>query len=194
VHGKGGRLAGQFEGNVQVTGNVDVSGVEVHKNLTVGGDAQVTGHLACSGTVNCLDVVISNGDCAEEFELAGTEAIEPGTLMSFSADGTLCPSVGAYDRKVAGIISGAGEYKPGIVLDRRQGENRVPIALLGKVYCKVDAKYSPIEVGDLLTTSPTTGHAMKVTDPLRAFGSVIGKALSPQGSGRGLIPVFVTLQ
>ena len=53
----------------------------------------------------------------------------------------------------------------------------MPVALVGKVYCKVDASYSPIEVGDLLTTSLTPGHAMKANDHVKAFGAVIGKAL-----------------
>jgi hypothetical protein len=62
------------------------------------------------------------------------------------------------------------------------------------VYCKVDAQYSPIEVGDLLTTSPTPGHAMKADDPLKAFGTVIGKALRPLSEGQGLIPILIALQ
>ena len=45
----------------------------------------------------------------------------------------------------------------------------MPIALIGKVYCKVDANYSSIEIGDLLTTSDTPGYAMKAADPLKAF-------------------------
>jgi hypothetical protein len=49
-------------------------------------------------------------------------------------------------------------------------------------------------VGDLLTTSPTPGHAMKATDPLRAFGAVLGKALLPLRSGQGLIPVLIAMQ
>ena len=53
---------------------------------------------------------------------------------------------------------------------------------------------APIEVGDLLTTSATPGHAMKATDPLKAFGAVIGKALRPLDSGQGLIPVLIALQ
>ncbi len=65
---------------------------------------------------------------------------------------------------------------------------------MGKVCCKVDAQYSPIEVGDLLTTSPTSGHAMKATDPLKAFGSVIGKALRPLTAGQGMIPILIALQ
>jgi hypothetical protein len=46
----------------------------------------------------------------------------------------------------------------------------------------------------LLTTSPTRGHAMKATDPLQAFGAVLGKALRPLTEGQGLIPILVALQ
>jgi hypothetical protein len=70
----------------------------------------------------------------------------------------------------------------------------MPLALLGKVYCRVDAQYAPVEIGDLLTSSPTQGHAMKASDPSLAFGAVIGKALRRQESGRGLIPILITLQ
>jgi hypothetical protein len=112
------------------------------------------------------DIILPNADCAEDFDIA-----------------------------VAGVISGAGDYKPGIVLDKQHSQpNRKPIALLGKIYCKVDASHAPIEVGDLLTTSPTPGHAMKATDPLEAFGAVIGKALGPLKEGQGLIPILVALQ
>jgi hypothetical protein len=62
------------------------------------------------------------------------------------------------------------------------------------VYCKVDAEYAPIEVGDLLAASPTAGHAMKVTDRNEAFGAVIGKALGRLDAGRGLIPMLIALQ
>jgi hypothetical protein len=109
--------------------------------------------------------------------------------------GLVRPGDEAYDKKVAGVVSGAGEYRPAIVLDQHRSQvSRLPVALMGKVYCKVDAQYSPIEVGDLLTTSPTTGHAMKATDPLKAFGSVIGKALSPLNAGQGMIPILIALQ
>jgi hypothetical protein len=105
------------------------------------------------------------------------------------------PSTGAYDKKVAGVISGAGDLKPALILDKRpELRSRMPIALMGKVYCKVDAQHAPIEVGDLLTTSPTSGHAMKATDPTKAFGAVIGKALKPLKEGTGLIPILISLQ
>jgi hypothetical protein len=69
-----------------------------------------------------------------------------------------------------------------------------PVALVGKTYCKVEATSDAIEVGDLLTPSSTPGHAMKASDPARAFGAVLGKALRPLKNGTGLIPILVALQ
>ena len=64
------------------------------------------------------------------------------------------------------------------MLDKRASDDcRVPIALVGKVYCKVDAQYAAIGIGDMLTSSPTPGHAMKVSEQHRAFGAILGKAL-----------------
>ncbi|HKB68627.1 MAG TPA: hypothetical protein VKC61_22385 [Pyrinomonadaceae bacterium] len=141
------------------------------------------------------DILLQNGDCAEDFDVSESQELEPGTVMVLDQAGRLEQSKGAYDKKVAGVISGAGEYKPGIVLDKKQSQNRrLPVALLGKVYCKVDAQYSSIEVGDLLTSSPTPGHAMKAKDTLKAFGAVIGKALRPLAAGTGLIPILIALQ
>ncbi len=153
------------------------------------------GRVTVTGDLTAHDVFIAGGDCAEEFAIAQTVEIEPGMVMVLGQDGALQPSQQAYDKRVAGVISGAGDYKPGIVLDKQQpSEYRMPVALVGKVYCKVDAHYASIEVGDLLTTSPTPGHAMKAVDPLKAFGAVMGKALRPFDAGCGLIPILVTLQ
>lgn len=140
------------------------------------------------------DVLLYGADCAEQFDISGAEP-EPGTVLVIDEGGSLRESRNAYDKKVAGVVSGAGDYRHSILLDNQpQSEGRVPVALVGKVFCKVDAKYSPIKVGDLLTTSPTPGHAMKATDRARAFGAVIGKALKPLRSGRKLIPMLISLQ
>lgn len=141
------------------------------------------------------DILLANGDCAEDFDVSGLDEVEPGTVMVLDREGRLEQSTRAYDKKVAGVISGAGDHRPGIVLDRKRSQDRRhPVALLGKAYCKVDAQYAPIKVGDLLTTSPTPGHAMKASDPLAAFGAVIGKALRSLDAGSGLIPMLITLQ
>jgi hypothetical protein len=61
-------------------------------------------------------------------------------------------------------------------------------------HCKVDADIAPIEIGDLLTTSPTKGHAQKALDPAKAVGAMIGKALGSLKKGKGKIPVMAPLQ
>jgi len=161
VYGKGGRLAGFFEGDVEVTG----------------------------------DIRLSNADCAEDFDIAEASASEPGTVMVLGDEGALHESQQPYDKRVAGVVSGAGTYKPGLVLDRQATRlGRKPIALMGKVFCKVDARYAAIEIGDLLTTSASPGHAMKASEPQKAFGAVIGKALRPLKEGQGLIPILIALQ
>ena len=58
-------------------------------------------------------------DCAEEFDVYGADKVEPGTVMVLGNEGALSASQQAYDKRVAGVISGAGTYKPGIVLDKK---------------------------------------------------------------------------
>jgi hypothetical protein len=164
-------------------------GTQGHAGFFVG-NVHVTGDLSVDG-----DITLTNADCAEDFDIADADSIEPGTVMVLGDEGTLYRSQRAYDKRVAGVVSGAGDYKPGIVLDKQpSSHNRQPIALLGKVFCKVDARFGAIGVGDLLTTSPTPGYAMRVEDPLKGFGAVIGKALRPLIDGQGLIPILIALQ
>jgi hypothetical protein len=224
--------AGVFEGNVSVTGNLNVAGspdelfgvvhitggvtatgtvlctnvvclsndVEqpgVSGSNTAGGNAgQFDGNVAVTGSVTAHDMILDGMDCAEEFDVTSGGKLEPGTVVVFDGDGAISQSEEPYNKRVAGVISGAGEYHAGLILGRNgsSGEGKAPVALMGRVYCKVDANASPIAVGDLLTTSSTPGHAMKVTDPLKGFGSVVGKALRSLDSGRGLLPILVTLQ
>jgi hypothetical protein len=44
---------------------------------------------------------------------------------------------------LTGVVSGVKEYRPGIILDKREsGLPRGPIAFIGKAYCKVDAQWT----------------------------------------------------
>jgi len=139
------------------------------------------------------DIILQNADCAEDFDVG--ELAEPGSTMVVGEDGKLRQSSEAYDRGVVGVVSGLGDLRPGIVLGRKpSASQRLALAIVGKVYCKVDATPQPIQAGDLLTTSTRIGHAMKASDPARAFGAVFGKALGPQHDGVGIIPVLVALQ
>jgi hypothetical protein len=141
------------------------------------------------------DILLRNADCAEEFDIETGTEIVPGAVVVLGGHGAVRPCTAAYDHCVAGVISGAGDYQPGLVLDKRPtGSVRLPVALMGKVFCLVDASHDAVRAGDLLTTSDVPGHAMKATDRQRAFGTILGKALKPLATGRGLIPILVTLQ
>lgn len=145
---------------------------------------------------NSGDIQLLNADCAEEFEVAADETAAPGTVVEIRPGRQVAPSRSVYNQRVVGVVSGAGDYKPALVLDRQpgNGRSRVPVALMGKVFCRVDANSGPIVAGDLLTTSALPGHAMKATDRCRALGAIIGKALDDLPTGQGLIPILVALQ
>jgi hypothetical protein len=102
----------------------------------------------------------------------------------------------AYDRTVAGCVSGANGINPGLTMQQEgtAAEGAFPVALSGRVYCWADASYGPLQPGDLLTTSDAPGHVMKVTDYARAQGAIVGKAMTRLDEGRGLVLVLVTLQ
>ncbi|WON74184.1 hypothetical protein [Nitrosospira sp. Is2] len=147
--------------------------------------------------------VVITGDCffpgadfAEDFTIRQEAVATPGTVMALSETGELVPCRVPYDTTVVGVVPGAGTFRTGITMDKQEESvaRREPVALVGKVFCNADASYGAIEVGDLLTSSPTPGHAMKASDPARAFGSVIGKAMAPLDEGCGLIPILISLQ
>ena len=63
------------------------------------------------------------------------------------------------------------------------------VVLTGLVECKVDAGYGSIRAGDLLTASPTPGHAMRAINTLP--GTILGKALESLEAGTGTIKILV---
>ena len=193
IFSQGASWAGVFNGALVVSKGPNPKNANIPPNAINGSIVINDGNLY----LNKGDIFLTGADCAEEFDTPVGVDVEAGTVMIIDGNGTLCPSFEAYDKKVAGVVSGAGNYKTGIVLDKQvqtTGEKkRSSIALIGKVFCKADAGYGAIEVGDLLTTSSTPGHAMKVTDPLKAFGTVIGKALHSLKEGKGLVPILIAL-
>jgi hypothetical protein len=148
------------------------------------------GNVVVDGTIEVTgDLLLAGADYAEALT-AADPAVLPGTVVVVSDDGLVRPCTQEYDTSVAGIVSGAGGVRPAVVLDRHDAG--VAVALMGKVWCFADAETGPIRPGDLLTTAMTPGHARRVTEQARAFGAVIGKALSALPSGRGMVRVFVS--
>jgi len=108
-------------------------------------------------------------------------AVEAGDVLVLDPErpGALRPGASLADPAVAGVATG-------------RGTQEAPVAFSGLVTCKADAGYGPIRVGDLLTVSPTPGHAMRALEALP--GTIIGKAAEPLDVGTGAIQILVTLR
>lgn len=152
------------------------------------GTVHVSGDLAVTG-----DIFIENGgDLAERFPLAAGSTCAAGMVMCVDDDGALAACASGYDPRVVGVVPGDGSRSSAVTFrDELRATSNAPIALIGTVYCWADAAHGPIRAGDLLTSSPTLGHAMRAGDPRRGFGSIIGKALQPLPRGRASILILV---
>jgi hypothetical protein len=175
-----------------------VAGINLSTGFGVYGESKGGGYGGVFvGAVRVGTLEITGGaDFSEPFHVKEAD-VEKGSVVVIDAEnpGRLKLSTHAYDTRVAGIISGAKGIKPGIQL-RQEGalEGGESVALTGRVYVRADARYGVIAPGDLLTTSDTPGHAMRVTDHGRAQGAILGKAMSRLEEGAGMVLVLVTLQ
>ena len=163
-------------------------------NVVIGANSGGTSRL-----ITPVVQITGGSDFSEMFDVGGEAKVEPGMLVVIDSDnpGRLLLSSEANDRKVAGIISGAGGVATGMTMgqDGTIANGKYPVALTGRVYCFVDASNAAIEPGDLLTTSATVGHAMKVEDHALASGATVGKAMTKLALGeKGLVLVLVNLQ
>lgn len=140
--------------------------------------------------------IYGGADLAEPFAMSH-ENVEPGAVVVIDIlnPGKLRLSNSAYDKKVAGIVSGADGINPGISMIQEDmleaGEN---VALSGRVYVKANNSAGEIQPGDLLTTSDTAGEAMKASDHSRAQGAILGKAMTGLSTNSGKVLALVTLQ
>jgi hypothetical protein len=196
----GRAILGQANGGTSSFGGLFQYGTDGNNAAYLGGNgiaADFYGPIAVHGTATVSVLTITGGsDLAEPFALTSVNAAK-GSLLVIDAEhpGKLQVSQHAYDTRVAGIVSGANGVKPGISLHQEGalegGEN---VALSGRVYALADASFGAIRPGDLLTTSDTPGHCMKVTNYALAQGAIVGKAMSALKADKGMVLVLVTLQ
>jgi len=178
-------------GNVQV-GSLNSGIMTVELFNTVNGLMDLA---ARDASVRAL-TIRGGADLAEPFHMSDAD-VPKGSLVVIDEDnpGKLKLAEGAYDTRVAGIISGANGVNAGITLHQEGliegGQN---VALSGRVYALADAANGPIKPGDLLTSSSTPGHVMRVTDHAKAQGAIVGKAMSALREGKGFVLVLVSLQ
>jgi hypothetical protein len=184
-------LTGAFQGSG--------AGCMLFKNRANEVTVQINADQSGEGVITTQVLSITGGsDLSERFEVSSEAGhAEPGMIVSIDPNrpGELRVSDRPYDPTVAGILSGAGGVKPGMLMGQHgtRADGAHPVALSGRVYCYVDADFGAVKPGDLITTSSTPGHGMK-GEPGKAAGAIIGKAMTPLKEGRGLVLVLVSLQ
>lgn len=160
--------------------------------------------------LNRSSAVLSVGQVGRDLaEIFGTtEEVEAGDILVADEHhvGQLKRTTTPYDKKVIGIVSAS----PAIFFEGQKitmgtkPENFVkgknpPVALSGRVMCKISLENGPVAYGDLITTSSTAGYGMKADRNIKkSLGKVVGHALEPfnggpNGEKTGMITVLVTL-
>ena len=105
-------------------------------------------------------------DLAEYYEHSSIESLPIGTLVKFGGEKEITKT-SSNGRSFFGIISS----KPGIVLNQQENENYLPVALCGKVPCRIKGKikkfdnYEPIAQTKVLTDV----HNKNQADIIEAF-------------------------
>ncbi len=165
---------------------------------------ELDGDYAATGRSRIIvdELQIKGGaDFAEYFDVATTATVkpEPGMLVSIDEEnaGKLIISNTAYDKKVAGVISGANGIKPGMLMGHKGtiANGEFPVAITGRVYVQAETLSNAILPGDLLTTSAIAGHAMKAANTKKSAGAIIGKAMSKLEKGsKGMVLVLLGIQ
>lgn len=200
----GGRILlrkGDGEIGINIDGDDDGAGYVSIRNLAGNPVIKLDGNDADGyGRITTQVLEITGGaDLSELFEVSETHGgIDPGSVVCIDPlnPGQLRLSDSAGDPTVAGIISGAGGVRTGMLMGQAGSiaGGQHAVALSGRVYCRVDAdEGGAVKPGDFLTTSSIPGHAM-AADPAKCSGRIVGKAMTGLESGRGLVLVLVNLQ
>ncbi len=194
--GAGGVFSSEHDYSLVVDGYGEIGEYDDSFNLIGEGKAlKVHGTSEFAGTIHLKaseDEHEFPANIVENFIVDDIEYISPGDLLVISEEGNsvLTRARTPYNRAVIGVVAG----NPVMVIDNtNQEQSLYPLALTGKVLCKVDARQKPIRPGDLIVTSSTPGCGMAgVIDSFEKIGTVIGKALDSLEDGIGLIPVLIS--
>ena len=190
-------------------------------------DYYYSGYFYNTGTAGVYNGVYADVRTGAGFDVAeyyyDTNAnTEPGDVVIADVNNkeSVVKSDKTYQTSVVGVISTKPHMTMGLelIINQEKGEaikgiNGTRLALNGRVPVKVTGENGPIVPGDMVTSSSTSGHAMKWTlldvnaatdfadlkrilaENERRRGAIIGKAVeSFSGTGTGKIMVLISLQ
>ncbi len=162
------------------------------------GGADVAEYYPVRGRVEPGDVVVFRDGAELELAvsgngapLAGIVSSAPGVVLGLSytreEEGGIEPELRIGEKRF--LRTSGGHNLDRTVSHEIHVNRRAPLALTGRVPCKVSAENGAIEAGDLLAVSSIPGHAGKATES----GPVIGTALESWHQGEGTILVLANL-
>jgi len=121
-------------------------------------------------------------DLAENY--LADEKYDDGTVLVFGGAFEITITNTKGDKRIAGVVSTNPAH---LMNDALQGEHVTPLALQGRVPCKVIGK---VAKGDMLVTSAIAGYAIVDNDP--RIGTVLGKAVGEKtDDGKGVVEIVV---
>jgi hypothetical protein len=195
------------QNTVEISGDegVDNGGQVLLRNYAGDVTIEIDAEYGAGGSGRIVTEVLQitgGADLSEGFQVRppaadGKYTVMPGAVVCIDSEqpGELRVCERAYDRTVAGVVSGAGGVAPGLLMGQEDSvaSGDFPVALSGRVYVRTHANEAAIEPGDLLTTSDVPGHAMRASDGSQAQGAVLGKAMTRPDEA-GLVLMLVSLQ
>ena len=176
---------------VVATGNITGGNLSVGTGLvTLGGIVNANGNAVGnigSATVyfNTVFAKATSAQYADLAELYTTDDISypPGTCVAFGGLDEITQTTSYAQTNVAGVVS----TNPAYIMNA--GADGIPVALQGRVPCRVIGKISK---GDLITSSSTAGVATRLEPEDWRPGAIIGKSLQNFDSDQeGVIEVVV---
>ena len=123
-------------------------------------------------------------DLAEKYK--ADKEYDPGTLIKIGGDAEITETTSQGDKDVFGVIS----TQPAFLMNAEA--DGLPVALTGKVPCKVDG---PVAKGERLISSNRAGYAQGIGSRGYDCQEVFGRALQAHdGTGPGIIMAIVGIK
>jgi hypothetical protein len=162
--------------SVSGTGNVTaanlVATTAVVTPSIINSGANGVGNIGSSTTY--FNTVFAKATSAQYADLAEMYAADadypPGTVVEFGGSHEITISSSSHSTAVAGIVSTNPSY---LMNATQSGEHVLPVALTGRVPCRVQG---PVRKGDVLVASATPGVAQRIGMNWQP-GCVVGKSM-----------------
>ena len=172
-------LASWGSNTLSTTGNITVGNIVNANGNAVGNIGSATVYF------NTVFAKATSAQYADLAELYTTDDISypPGTCVAFGGLDEITQTTSYAQTNVAGVVS----TNPAYIMNA--GADGIPVALQGRVPCRVIGKISK---GDLITSSSTAGVATRLEPEDWRPGAIIGKSLQNFDSDQeGVIEVVV---